>query len=151
MCALFYHTMCIYTSHIYYSITVITQQLCVMKMHIGKKIKEAVKRSGMSVTEFAAKINYSRRNIYSIFEKESIDTSLLIKISTVLDQDFFVHYSTNSKKYGIQHGHVAEPPGTVEYSQNRMRELLKEIEYLKEINALLKIQIEKLSNKKVKG
>ncbi|MFI5164812.1 MAG: helix-turn-helix transcriptional regulator [Bacteroidia bacterium] len=119
-----------------------------MKMHIGKKIKEAVKRSGMSVTEFASKINYSRRNIYSIFEKESVDTSLLTKISDVLEQDFFAHYSSNSRKHTIQHGQVAEPSGAKEYSENRIRELLKEIEYLKEINLLLKIQVEKLSKKK---
>ena len=119
-----------------------------MKMHIGKKIREAVKKSGMSVTEFAEKINYSRRNIYSIFNKESVDTSLLIKISEVLEQDFFVHYSSNPKKHNIQQGEVAEQSGAAEYSENRIRELLKEVEYLKEINSLLKIQIEKLSNKK---
>ena len=117
-----------------------------MKMHIGKKIKETVQRSGMSVTEFAAKINYSRRNIYSIFEKESIDTSLLAKISEILEQDFFVHYNSNSKKY--TQGRVEEPSGAKEYSENRIKELLKEIEYLKEINALLKTQVEKLSKKK---
>lgn len=119
-----------------------------MKIHIGKKIKEAVKKSGMSVTEFAAKINYSRRNIYSIFEKESVDTSLLIKISEVLEQDFFTHYNAGSKKYVPAQGQVAEPSGVLEYNENRIRELVKEIEYLKEINALLKSQVEKLSNKK---
>ena len=119
-----------------------------MKIHIGKKIKEAVKKSGMSVTEFAAKINYSRRNIYSIFEKESVDTSLLIKISEVLEQDFFTHYNAGPKKYVLTQGQVAEPSGVLEYNENRMRELVKEIEYLKEINALLKSQVEKLSNKK---
>src|SRR5688572_14952948 len=108
-----------------------------MKIHIGKKIKEAVKKSGMSVTEFAAQINYSRRNIYSIFEKESVDTSLLIKISEVLGQDFFTHYNAGPKKHTL-HQQVAEPSGVQEYNENRMRELIKEIEYLKEINALLK-------------
>lgn len=119
-----------------------------MKIHIGKKIKEAVKRSGISVTEFAAKINYSRRNIYSIFEKESVDTSLLIKISEVLEQDFFTHYNANPKKQVQPQGQVAEPSGVLEYNENRIRELIKEIEYLKEINMLLKNKVEKLSNKK---
>ncbi len=119
-----------------------------MKMHIGKKIQEAVKKSGMSVTEFAVKINYSRRNIYSIFEKESVDTALLTKISDVLQHDFFVHYSSNPKKHAIQQGLAAEPSGATEYSENRIRELIKEVEYLKEINALLKAQVDKLSKKK---
>ena len=99
----------------------------------------------MSVTEFATKINYSRRNIYSIFEKESLDTFLLGKISEVLGQDFFVHYS-NSKKYPSTY--AAEPSGAKEYSENRVRELIKEIEYLKEINGLLKTQVDKLSKRK---
>ena len=119
-----------------------------MKMHIGKIIKEAVKTNGISVTEFAKKINYSRRNIYSIFEKESIDTSLLAKISEVLDKNFFVHYTSSSKKNTITLPSVSEPSGENEYRENRVRELLKEIEYLKEINALLKIQVDKLTKKK---
>lgn len=113
-----------------------------MKMHIGKVIRQAVKTSGMSVTEFAKKINYSRRNIYSIFEKESIDTSLLVKIGQVLDRDFFSQYNSGPP------AQVAEPSGEREYRENKIRELLKEIEYLKEINALLKAQVEKLSKKK---
>jgi transcriptional regulator with XRE-family HTH domain len=116
-----------------------------MKMHIGKKIQEAVKKSGLSVTEFAEKINYSRRNIYSIFEKESIDTSLLLKISDVLGHDFFVHYNTDKKSSKTQ---VAEPSGVGEYNENRVREMIKEIEYLKEINGLLRSQVEKLGKKK---
>ena len=146
MCTILAHNVNIYITCLKF-ICNVTRQFCVMKMHIGKIIKEAVKTSGMPVTEFAKKINYSRRNIYSIFGKESIDTSLLAKISQVLEKDFFVHYNSSSKKYS-QPMQVAEPSGEKEYSENRIRELIKEIEYLKEINMLLKIQVEKLSKKK---
>jgi transcriptional regulator with XRE-family HTH domain len=111
-----------------------------MKMHIGKAIRQAVRMSGISVTEFAKKINYSRRNVYSIFEKESIDTRLLKKISEVLGKDFFSHYSNSENK-------VSEPSGVDEYRNNRIKELLKEIEYLKEINTLLKKQLEEARKK----
>lgn len=117
-----------------------------MKVHIGRRIKEAVKKSGMSVTEFAKKINYSRRNIYSIFDKESVDTATLKKIGDVLQHDFFVDYSNSSKK--PQAGQVAEPPAG--YGEGRIQELMKEVEYLKEINALLRAQVQKLSKKKGK-
>lgn len=146
MCIILAHSVNIYITCLKF-IYHVTRQFCVMKMHIGKVIKETVKISGISVTEFAKKINYSRRNIYSIFDKESIDTSLLAKISQVLEKDFFVHYNLNSQTYS-QPMQVAEPSGEKEYSENRIRELIKEIEYLKEINVLLKIQIEKLSKKK---
>ena len=110
-----------------------------MKVHIGKKIKEAVDKSGMTVTEFAEKINYSRRNIYSmlrlrsaqVFSKESIDTQLLLKIGKVLDQDFFNHFA-NAKKQDFNY--AAEPAGTEEYYQkmkqnyeNKIKELVKEV------------------------
>ena len=133
-----------------------------MKVHIGKKIREAVKKSGMSVTEFAERINYSRRNIYSIFVKESMDTSLLAKISEVLKQDFFVHFRDMAgKKPGYRN--LAEQPGETNYyeilkenHENRVKELVKEVEYLKKtcdeqgriINSLMEIQVEKLKVKK---
>ena len=117
-----------------------------MKVHIGKKIKEAVKKSGMSVTEFAKKVNYSRRNVYSIFEKESVDTSQLKKISDVLEHDFFVDYTLSAKKHSSVQTQAADPQAG--YGAGKIQELMKEIEYLKEINALLKAQVEKLSKKK---
>ena len=120
-----------------------------MKRHLGKSIKEAVKTSGLSVTEFAAKINCSRRNIYAIFEKESIDTSLLVKIGEVLGHNFFTHYSVPSSKTAHQ-SQTAETSGVKEYTDNRIKELTKEVEYLKEINELLKAQLDKKANKKTK-
>jgi plasmid maintenance system antidote protein VapI len=63
-----------------------------MIVHIGSVIKEAVSKSGLSVTEFADQINYSRRNVYEIFEKETIDTGVLLKINKVLGQNLFFAY-----------------------------------------------------------
>ena len=54
-------------------------------MHIGNKIKEEVAKRNISVTDFAKLINKSRPYTYSIFEKENIDTELLIHISSVLN------------------------------------------------------------------
>ena len=63
-----------------------------MSIHIGEIIKNLVKSKGISVTEFADKINYSRRNVYEIFDKKTIDTGLLIKISTLLGKNLFLLY-----------------------------------------------------------
>ena len=54
-------------------------------MHIGNKIKEEVAKRNISVTDFAKLINKSKPYTYSIFEKENIDTELLIHISSVLN------------------------------------------------------------------
>ncbi len=64
-------------------------------IHIGTQIKSVLETKGISVTEFARRINKSRENIYSIFTRKSIDTSLLAKISEVLDYDFFRMYSSS--------------------------------------------------------
>ena len=68
-----------------------------MAVHIGKTIKEIIKRKEMDVTLFAKKVNCTRRNIYKIFNKPSIDTSLLAKISEVLGQNLFLNYITNAE------------------------------------------------------
>jgi phosphopentomutase len=63
-----------------------------MAVHIGKIIQGIVKQKGISVTDFAHQVTYSRRNVYQIFDKETIDTGLLIKIGKVLGQNLFLNY-----------------------------------------------------------
>lgn len=62
------------------------------KIHIGQIIRTAVKNRKITVTEFARRINCTTRNVYKIFDKESVDTGLLEKINKALDQNFFIHY-----------------------------------------------------------
>ena len=61
-------------------------------MHIGKLIKEQVEIQGRTVVWLAERLSCSRTNIYKIFEKSSIDTSLLMRISIVLRYNFFKAY-----------------------------------------------------------
>jgi len=58
-------------------------------IHFGKIIKEKVKRSGMSITEFAKKINISRPAVYQLFQKKSVDCELIRKISILLGENLF--------------------------------------------------------------
>ena len=64
-----------------------------MSIHIGAIIKEELYKQGISVSAFAKKINRSRNVVYNIFERESVDTSLLNKIGLILRTDFFSIYS----------------------------------------------------------
>ena len=63
------------------------------EIHIGQRIREVFTTKGISVTEFARRINKSRENIYSIFSRKTIDTGLLLTISKVLEYDFFILFS----------------------------------------------------------
>ena len=60
--------------------------------HIGHLIKEELTRQGRSVTWFAKQLHCSRQNVYGIFENPWIYTDTLLKISEILDFDFFAVY-----------------------------------------------------------
>jgi len=70
-------------------------------IHIGKKIKEVIEARGLGVSLFAKKINKSRSVVYNIFERESIDSILLYKISEALDFNFFSLFEISSKENNI--------------------------------------------------
>lgn len=62
-------------------------------MHVGELIRQQLAEQGRTVVWFAKKLSYSRTNVYKIFEKSSIDTELLLRISNILGYDFFTAYS----------------------------------------------------------
>ena len=57
-------------------------------MHIGHHIESVFREQGRKVSWFAAKLCCDRRNIYKIFERDSIDTALLERISKILKHNF---------------------------------------------------------------
>lgn len=64
------------------------------QVFIGKFIEEELRRQERSVVWFARKLECNRTNVYKIFHRASIDTELLLKISNVLNHNFFQHYTT---------------------------------------------------------
>jgi transcriptional regulator with XRE-family HTH domain len=92
------------------------------ELHIGTEIKAAFEKTGMTITKFSKRLNMSRENVYSIFNRQSIDTGLLVLISEVLEFDFFSLY--------VQR---LNPEKDTEIGRLR-----NEIELLKQINELLK-------------
>ncbi|MBE6300116.1 MAG: XRE family transcriptional regulator [Bacteroidales bacterium] len=62
-------------------------------VHIGLRIKEELKNQRRSVKWLADNLYCDRTNIYKIFQKDSIDTLLLYRISKILSYDFFKEYS----------------------------------------------------------
>lgn len=65
---------------------------------IGQLIKEELTAQERSVLWFARKLCIDRSNVYRLFQKNSIDTSLLTRISLVLNKDFFLMLSDNMHK-----------------------------------------------------
>ena len=62
-------------------------------MHIGEKIHEVVKERKISVPSLAEALCCTRKNVYKMFQKESVNTALLMRVSEVLHYDFFAEHS----------------------------------------------------------
>lgn len=61
-------------------------------IHIGMIIKSELDKQERSVTWFARKLYCDRTNVYKIFKRKSIDTELLLRISVILNTNFFQYY-----------------------------------------------------------
>lgn len=66
-------------------------------VHIGELIKQTLKQRRKSVVWFAGELSCSRTNVYKIFSKQSIDTYDLMRISRILDYNFFEIYCKELK------------------------------------------------------
>ena len=67
-------------------------------MHIGSLIKQRVREQKKTSVWLAQSLSCSRTNVYKLYDKKSVDTDVLIRISKILDFDFFSLYSTEVKK-----------------------------------------------------
>lgn len=62
-------------------------------IHIGKVIEKILRDQGRTVTWFARSLYCDRTNVYKIFQRESVDSEMLYRISKILSHDFFKYYS----------------------------------------------------------
>lgn len=64
-------------------------------MHIGERIREVLSQQPKThtVVWFAKQLNCDRRNIYKIFLRNNIDIILLLRISRILNHNFFKELS----------------------------------------------------------
>ena len=67
-------------------------------IHIGMIIKAELDKQERSVTWFARKLYCDRTNVYKIFKRKSIDTELLLRISVILNTNFFQYYENAYQK-----------------------------------------------------
>ena len=126
-----------------------------MEVHIGHTIKEKLEKSGMKKSEFARRINKTSQNVYDIFERKSIDTALLARISEVLEFNFFellsyrfVAADTADQKLLEMASGYTSTRELIEALRDKehervlcsleVKQLQKEVAYLKQINELLR-------------
>jgi predicted transcriptional regulator len=56
--------------------------------HRGEIVKEAVYKSGLSITELAKRIGKSRRWVYLMFENHSVSIDVILQIGTIIHHNF---------------------------------------------------------------
>lgn len=109
-----------------------------MKVEIGHKIQEVFESKNIKLTEFADQLGTVRQNVYRIFKKTHVDTGLLLKVSQVLDHNFFQYYVNTSDN---------TRPNVVDDVSSYERKLelaTKEIAYLRKIIRLMEEKSELL-------
>ena len=108
-------------------------------IEIGQKIKEIFDARNMKLTEFADELGTVRQNVYRIFKKRHVDTGLLLKISQVLNHNFFQYYVD-------QPGGVDEKMRVLRTETDDFQKQLelsrKEIDYLRKIIKLMEEKAE---------
>lgn len=64
-------------------------------IHIGHLIHEQLRKDQRSVGWLAREIHCTRNNVYKIFNKSSLDSDLIMKISKVMNFNFFQYYTAD--------------------------------------------------------
>ena len=62
-------------------------------LHIGSVIRETMKEQGRSASWLAKQLHCTRENVYRIYAREWIQTDMLLRISLVLEVNFFLCYA----------------------------------------------------------
>ena len=109
-------------------------------IEIGEKIKEVFDNRNMKLTEFADELGTVRQNVYRIFKKRHVDTGLLLKISQVLNHNFFQYYvprpdDLENEKIKFLRSETSDYQKQLELSR-------KEIDYLRKIIKLMEEKAE---------
>ena len=64
-----------------------------MQIHIGNLIRDELRRQGHTNQWLADQLSVERSTVQRLFNKPSIDTQQLLRISKVLGKDMFIYYS----------------------------------------------------------
>lgn len=67
-------------------------------IHLGTMIKKELKAQGRTVSWLARTIHMERSSVYKIFDRNSVDVGLLVRISLVMNHDFFQDISSKIRE-----------------------------------------------------
>jgi hypothetical protein len=103
-----------------------------MQIHVGKLVDKLVKESGMTYTDFAKKMNYSKQNINTLLNKDNWLVKQIWDASVVLKVNIFKIYVLEMQK-------ILDNELNKYTSKNKLELLKIENEFLKKQIELYKI------------
>lgn len=112
-----------------------------MNVDIGQKIKEVFDAQNKKLTDFADELGTVRQNVYRIFKKQHLDTGLLLKISQVLNHNFFQYYVSNGSPAGTSDD-LMKLASQAQDIEQQLILAKKEIDYLRKIIKLMEEKAE---------
>ncbi len=124
------------------------------EVHIGGLIKQEVYGKGKKSPWMAKQLDTSLKNAMSIFKRKDVHPAMLRKIGLLLNRDFFEDYlsvetiarmKANEAALLAANQPKAAPTTTAEAEQALM---LREIDFLRNENALLKEMVALLKSQK---
>src|SRR5688572_6384860 len=110
-------------------------------IEIGQEIKEVFDSRHMKLTDFADELGTVRQDVYRIFRKRHLDTGLLIKISQVLDHNFFQYYLEHPASE-IEDEKISTIKRELTDYEKQLELSKKEIDYLRKIIRLMEEKTE---------
>ena len=66
--------------------------------HVGNLIRQVIAAKGIRISWLAKQLNCHRNNIYKMYSRPWIDTQTLMKLSKILEYDFFSALSDSYKQ-----------------------------------------------------
>jgi transcriptional regulator with XRE-family HTH domain len=119
-------------------------------VEIGQKIKEVFDKRQMKLTDFADQLGTVRQNVYRIFKKRHLDTGLLLKISQVLNHNFFQYYVNSPSSESEPTESLAGIKKEISEQSNQLELAKKEVDYLRKIIKLMEEKAELINQIEVK-
>jgi hypothetical protein len=100
---------------------------------MGKEILRLLEEKRMSPTTLCKKIGMQERSIYDVFRRSYLNSELLQRVSKALETNLFLHY-INPEDLPTN----PELQAKIDELNEQNFALKKELDYLKEINQLLR-------------
>lgn len=102
---------------------------------IGNIIKDYCRRQQHPITTLAKSLNISHTTLYDNLNHNSMSLQRLSQISTILNHNFFIHFIENT---GTTEEQLLKLTQENKELESKITSLQKEVNYLQEINTLLK-------------